>query len=58
MRRLRLRSDSKGGCGCPFYSPDGLWIGKARVPWTLISKISRDSADFSFSGSLIDYWKD
>ena len=35
VRRLRLRSDSKGGCGCPFYNPDGLWIGRSRVPRTL-----------------------
>ena len=33
VRRLRLRSDSKGGGGCPSDSPDGLWIGKSRVPW-------------------------
>ena len=35
VRRLRLRPDSKGWCGCPFYSPDGFKIRRSRVPWTL-----------------------
>jgi len=33
VRRLRLRSDSKGGDGRPLYNPNIFGITDSRVPW-------------------------